>query len=77
MIAYVINKFKGWLALLGAAIVAMLYAYAKGRRGGVVAAHRESEKAAQKVQDKWSEIDNRTPDLDAALGKLRKRGDGQ
>lgn len=73
MIAYLINKFKGWLALIGAVIVAMLYAYAKGRRGGIVDAHTETQKQTQKVQDKWSEIDNRKPDLDAALDKLRSR----
>ena len=75
MIAYLFNKFKGWLALLGAGLVAVLYAYAKGRRGGITDAHVETQKQTQKVQDKWSEIDNRKPDLDAALGKLRKRGD--
>jgi hypothetical protein len=73
LIAYVLNKFKGWLAILGAVIVAMLYAYSRGRRGGITDAHKETQKQTDKVTEKWREIDSRKPDLDGALGKLRDR----
>lgn len=73
MIALIFNKLKGWLAAAGVVLVALLYAYARGRRGGITAAHTEAQKKATKTQEKWTEIDNRTPDLDGALDSLRKR----
>lgn len=66
-------KFKGYVALLGLIIVALLTAYVKGRRGGTAAAQAEATKASQRIQRKWDQIEGKTPDVGQALKNLRKR----
>lgn len=67
------GKLKGWAALVGAVILAMGYAYVKGRSGGIKDAQVEVQKKTTKTLEKFNEIDRQRPDFDAAVSKLRKR----
>lgn len=70
---WLLNKFKGYLAIAGAAIAAIGYIYLRGRSAGKADAIEAVRKETDKVKEKWDEIDAREPDLDAALDGLRKR----
>lgn len=71
--SWLFGKLKGYLALAGVILVALLTAYAKGRRGGSQAARAEATKATQKTQAKFDKIDSAKPDFGKAIGNLRKR----
>lgn len=66
-------KLKGWAALVGAMVLAMGYAYWKGRRGGIADAQVEVQKKTTKVQERFDEIDRSKPDFDGAIRDLRDR----
>jgi len=61
------------LAAIGAAVFAMVAAYLKGAKAG-----RNSEIVDRSIKDantraEFDAIDNRAPDLDDAIGRLRDR----
>lgn len=59
----------GIIAVLGGIIAAFL----KGRQTGKEAVDAKQQKADAYVQAEFQRIDSARPDLDGALGRLRKR----
>jgi 23S rRNA maturation mini-RNase III len=61
------------LAALGAAIAAMVAAYFKGAKAGRNSEIVKRAQADANKQAQFDAIDNRAPDLDDAVDRLRKR----
>lgn len=58
---------------LGAFLAVLGSVFLKGRKAGKVAVAEQIRKQNEKLETKFDEIDNRRPDLDASLERLRDR----
>lgn len=71
--SWLFGKLKLYAALLGASIVGVAIAYAKGRAGGLRSAKGEAAIRTSKTLEEFSRIDASTPDFGKAINNLRKR----
>jgi hypothetical protein len=67
------GKLQGYLAIAGALILAVAYAFLRGRASGKSATLDTINTQTHKLDDKFRKIDSSAPDLDASLGRLRDR----
>lgn len=70
---WLLGKLKVYLAAAGAVLVALLYAYSRGKTSGVRDAHVQTQKQTEKVREEHDKIDAQRPDFDGAVSRLRKR----
>lgn len=71
--SWLYGRAKGYLALAGAFVLAVGYAFMKGRAAGKQSSTDSIAKETQRVNEKFQEIDSKRPDFDAAISGLRKR----
>lgn len=67
------SKVKAFLAAAGTVIVALLFAFLKGKRAGKDAAAISTQRETQKINDRFHEIDNKPIDFGSAVERLRER----
>jgi hypothetical protein len=67
------GKLQAYLAVAGVFIVAIAYAFLRGRSAGVQASATSINKETQQANAKFEKIDSQLPDFDGAIGKLRDR----
>jgi hypothetical protein len=77
MFALLFDKIKGYLAIAGTIVLAVGFAFLKGRSQGKQVATKQIttdiNKQAQKVEKKLEKVDNQPVDFDAAVKRLRDR----
>lgn len=71
--SWLFSKVQAYLALAGGLLIALLYAFTKGRTSGVQAATTSLNRETQKVNAEFQKIDGKRPDFDVAITNLRKR----
>lgn len=71
--SWLYGKAKGYLALAGALVLAVGYAFVRGRAAGVKHSTDSIAKETQRVNEKFRHVDEQRPDFDAAVDSLRKR----
>ncbi|MGV1835214.1 hypothetical protein ACQZ6C_10670 [Rhizobium rhizogenes] len=67
------GKLQAYLAVAGAIIVAVAYAFLKGRAAGVQSSVSSINKETQQANAKFQKIDSQPPDFDGAISRLRER----
>lgn len=70
---WLFSKLKAYLAVAGAIVLALGYAFLKGRTAGVQASTSTINRETQKVNAEFQKIDSKRPDFDRSITNLRNR----
>jgi hypothetical protein len=73
MWSWLYGKLQIYAAIAGAVIVALLYAFLKGKARGKADMTGTLSRTTQKLDETFHQIDGVAPDFDLAVGNLRKR----
>lgn len=62
-----------YLAIAGGVVLAIAYAFLKGRASGAQSSTDSIARETQKVNEKFQQIDATSPDFDGSISRLRQR----